>query len=595
MGPTHLVESSNVSLPMWRRALAVGVAEPDFAALLSSCEVQAVPACAEALQAVEKGLDECRPISLILADGNSPSGHYPGELLQLLWKLDPALQAIVIADDADDAKWENLVSLAADRCVLVRHNCHPSQFRQVAGALICKSQSERRLRRTSEELLALNGRRSIEIAAANADLINLNRKLESAKDAAESASRAKSAFLATMSHEIRTPMTAIVGYADYLLEEGDVRQAPRERIEAINTIVRNGRHLVQLINDILDLSKIEANRLEVERIFCKPLAIVNDVVSLMRGRAEEKKLTLRSYTDGPVPEVIQSDPTRLRQILVNVVGNAIKFTEQGSVTVVVRHVVDNSISSIQLEVVDTGIGLTRDQLDRLFQPFSQADMSMTRRFGGSGLGLCISQRFAEMLGGKIEVQSKPGKGTTFNISVATGNVESAMVVNTNDLKKSSEEDPYAVAEARRLNMQIAAKILVAEDGIDNQRLIAHLLRKAGADVMVVDNGALACEAIDAAAQGGEQFDIVLMDMQMPVLDGYAATRRLRSSGYELPIIALTAFAMTGDREKCVQAGCTDYLTKPLDRTVFLPLVAKYVETPKTRGVEAKSPMTDERR
>ena len=595
MGPTHFVESSNVCMPIWRRALAVGVAEPDIAPLLSTCEVQTVSVFAEALRAVEAGLDECRPISLILIDCSSPAGNDPAELLQLLWKLDPALQAIVFADDGHAAKQENLLTLAADRCVLVRHQCDPSQFRQIAGVLICKSQSERRLRRTSEELLALNGRRSIEIAAANADLINLNRKLESAKDAAESASRAKSAFLATMSHEIRTPMTAIVGYADYLLEEGDVRQAPRERIEAINTIVRNGRHLVQLINDILDLSKIEANRLEVEKIFCKPLAIVNDVVSLMRGRAEEKKLTLRSYTDGPIPEVIQSDPTRLRQILVNVVGNAIKFTDQGSVTVILRHVVENNDSSIELEVVDTGIGLTRDQLERLFQPFSQADMSMTRRFGGSGLGLCISQRFAEMLGGRIDVQSKPGKGTTFNISVATGNVESAMVATTGDLQKTADEDPYAVAEARRLNLQIKGKILVAEDGIDNQRLIAHLLRKAGAEVTVVDNGALACEAIDAATQRGDHFDIVLMDMQMPVLDGYAATRRLRSTGCELPIIALTAFAMTGDRDKCVQAGCTDYLTKPIDRTVFLPLVAKYVLSSANRGIESNSPMTDERR
>jgi signal transduction histidine kinase/ActR/RegA family two-component response regulator len=579
-----VAESSSDRAVLLPRVLAVSVAERDVSALLPICDVQFIPTWSGAAPAMEQAAAEGRPFSLMVMDYNSASWLAIWDLLQPLWRMDPALQTLFFANSFDPVHQDQMT----DRCIVISSPSDPIELRQIAGILIRKSATERQLQQTAAELADLKGRRSIEIAAANADLISLNRKLESAKDAAETANRAKSAFLATMSHEIRTPMTAILGYADYLLEEGDIRQAPLERIEAINTIVRNGRHLVQLINDILDLSKIEANRVDVERILCKPLAIVTDVVSLMRGRADEKMLQLRTATDGPIPEVILSDPTRLRQILVNVIGNAIKFTERGSVTISARYLVENDRRFIQFEVADTGIGLTREQLERLFLPFSQADMSMTRRFGGTGLGLCISQRFAEMLGGRIEVSSELGRGTSFRISICTGDIEPTLLVTNDALREAAQEDPYAIAEARRVELQMEGRILIAEDGIDNQRLFAHLLRKSGADVTVVSNGELACEAVEAAAARHEPFDVVLMDMQMPVLDGYAATRRLRAAGCELPVIALTAFAMTGDREKCMQAGCTDYLTKPIDRTVMLPLIAQYAKQAVERRMQTPS-------
>jgi PAS domain S-box-containing protein len=404
-----------------------------------------------------------------------------------------------------------------------------------------------------------------EMLQANLEAVeSANRALEEFNELAESATRAKSEFLANMSHEIRTPMTAILGFADLLLGESDIDQAPPERIEAIRTIQRNGKYLLGLINEILDLSKIEAGKLDVERIACSPTQVLSDVVSLMRIRADAKNLPLTLACENPIPASIQSDPVRLRQVLINLVGNAIKFTETGHVSVVARLVERIGASSLlEIDVSDTGIGMTREQIARLFRPFSQADSSTTRRFGGTGLGLTISKRLAEMLGGSITVSSLPGCGSTFRVAVETGEldgvglVQSPEVITTVSATVSHRSDDPSP--------QIEGRILLAEDGPDNQRLISFLLRKAGADVTVADNGRIAAEWAMAAAALGEPFDVILMDMQMPEMDGYEATRLLRAEGYLGPIIALTAHAMEGDEEKCQAAGCDAYLTKPIDR------------------------------
>jgi len=405
-------------------------------------------------------------------------------------------------------------------------------------------------------------------------------QLEAAKQDAEAASRSKSEFLANMSHEIRTPMTAILGYSETLLEDGDITVAPRGRVEAIHTIRRNGNHLLQIINDILDISKIEAGKLKVEHIQCSPVRLVADVKSLMQVRADAKNLHLCLEYSGVIPETIESDPTRLKQILVNLTGNAIKFTETGGVRLVTRFVNTDPIGGmgpakpmLQFDVIDTGIGMTEEQTGRLFQAFAQADTSTTRKFGGTGLGLMISKRLSEMLGGTITVESKPGMGSTFRVTVVTGSMDGVKMLD--DHATATCVRPETAAETKQEADKLYCRILLAEDGPDNQRLIAFVLKKAGADVTVVEDGKLAAHVALAALEESVPFDVILMDMQMPVMDGYEATRLLRQKGYTRPIIALTAHAMAGDRQECIDAGCDDYASKPIDRKGLIATIQKW--------------------
>ena len=417
--------------------------------------------------------------------------------------------------------------------------------------------SDRALLVAHDELEQRVADRTAELSQEIAERKRIGDDLVRAKDAAESASRAKSEFLANMSHEIRTPLNAILGFAD-LLRRG-IETSEMERREYLETIHKSGGHLLSVINDILDLSKIEAGQLQIEQLRCCPERIIAEAVSVLRGRAREKNLSLEYQWSEPVPESIVTDPARLRQLLLNVIGNAIKFTEEGGVQVVAQ-IIPADTPKLVIDVIDTGVGIPQAKLAQIFEPFCQADTSVTRRFGGTGLGLTICRRLARALGGGISVQSGVGKGSIFTIAIDAGTIgrfRPPIGPDANDVPAGIAGNPQSAI----LNPQSLAgrRILVADDGDSNRRLIQVVLGRAGAEIVMAANGR---QAVEITAR--ERVDLILMDMQMPVLDGYAAAKEIRASGIETPIIALTAHAMKGDREKCLAAGCTGYVTKPID-------------------------------
>ncbi|MGB7324757.1 MAG: PAS domain S-box protein [Rubripirellula sp.] len=379
------------------------------------------------------------------------------------------------------------------------------------------------------------------------------------------ASASKSEFLANMSHEIRTPMTAILGYTDLVADMIDNSEA----VSHLNTIRRNGDFLLDIINDILDLSKIEAGKLDVSEERFSPQRLVEDVRSIMEVRASAENLVLSVEYQGKIPSVIQSDAKRLKQILINLVGNAIKFTKQGSVKIVVQ--CEPSQREMRFSIVDTGIGISQKQQAKLFLPFAQGDGNVNREFGGTGLGLAISKRLTEMLGGEIKLESTLGSGSTFVVSIATG-----------DLTHVEMIEPSAVGDSENVGsgaeeICLDCHVLIVDDRRDIRFLSRRFLTGAGATADEAEDGEVAVAIVTEAIESGVTYDLILLDMQMPKLDGYATAQTLRQLGFAGPIIALTADAMQGDMNRCIESGCNDYLSKPIDKTILLKKVKSYVK------------------
>ena len=395
-------------------------------------------------------------------------------------------------------------------------------------------------------------------------------QLVDAKKIAVSANLAKTNFLANMSHEIRTPMSAILGFTELMLNP---QQTEEQRRHCISTIRRSGQQLLSIIDEILDISKVEAGHLLVERIEVNVISLLSDLQSLLSVQTQSKKLNLDFRLQSPIPECIHSDPTRLRQIAMNVIGNAIKFTEKGNVTVTVAWEggSDPLQGKLVLLVSDTGVGIDVNAQDRLFQPFAQVDNSTTRRFGGTGLGLALSRKIAQALGGDVSIQSsEPGIGSTFRIEVATTIKKGTLWVEHLSSISLAQEHSRNIHK-KNAHLLEGVKILLVDDAPDNQTVIGLFLGSAGAHVEFADNG---LEGVNKALAGN--YNLVLMDIQMPQVDGYEATQRLREQGYKKPIIALTAHALKEERDRCLSVGCTDHFTKPIDRDKLISLVNQVV-------------------
>jgi len=443
---------------------------------------------------------------------------------------------------------------------------------------------ERRARQEAESLLEQKSR---ELYEANNELKQLTttleqrveqrtRELDEARAAAEQANHTKTQFLANISHEVRTPLNAIIGYAE-LLTETDSSSAQRQH--AARVIRTNSEHLLGIVNDVLDISKIEAGEMSVEIVTCDPWQLTSEVASAMRVKASEKNLTFEVIHRPPLPERIRTDPTRLRQVLMNLTNNAIKFTETGVVRLIVELVAPDADGHQKLafHVADSGMGIEPDKLDELFQPFRQADVSRSREHGGTGLGLSISKQLTQRLGGDLVAESKLGLGSIFTATINPGSLHDVPLIEQPMQEAGREPRPEGASAGP--SSSLSGRILLCEDGRHNRELIRLFLEQAGATVTEAENGQVGVQRFREASEQGEGFDLVLMDMQMPKVDGYEATRQMQTVDQRVPIVALTAHAMTGDRERCLSVGCCDYLSKPIKRDTLVRTLGTHLRQP----------------
>lgn len=439
----------------------------------------------------------------------------------------------------------------------------------ICGTALENAEGFRNLRRLNENLENIVTERTAVVEARSAELQETARSLQqtqielaAARDKAEIANQAKTDFLAQMSHEIRTPIGAVLGFTELLLN-GEHPLHPQQ-LQHLRRVQSNGAHLLQLLNDLLDLSKIEAGQLTIETVSCQPFTLISDILASLEARAIDKGLKLSLAITDTIPETIATDPTRLRQIITNLVGNAIKFTSAGGVDLVIGTDVDRGL--MQIEVCDSGMGIPLSAQRNVFEPFQQADETVSRNFGGTGLGLPISRRLARALGGDLTVVSAPGEGSTFTTTIATGpldDVRQLTITEAAAAKSQSVEKSVAPVDLSGI------RILVTDDVLTNREFLSHMLRAANAEIETAENGQI---AIDVWNRSGA--DLILMDMRMPVMDGYTAVELLRDLGAKVPIVALTANGLAEDEVRCRDAGCSGYLTKPVSMDALLTEVAE---------------------
>jgi len=386
-----------------------------------------------------------------------------------------------------------------------------------------------------------------------------------ARDQAVAGSQAKSRFLASMSHEIRTPLTAIMGYTELMLDD---EQLPATLKPSLQVVMDSSATLLTLINDLLDLARIEAGHLKVEQSDCSVLAVVNEVLQLLQARIEQKQLLLLTDFQFPLPALVRTDPARLRQILLNLLGNAIKFTDVGQIQLQLSAELVGQRARYRIAISDTGIGIDSAHQQHIFEPFEQGDASTARRFGGTGLGLAIARHLAILLGGDIRVHSVAGEGSTFVLEFLAERVDEQLLV--------SEFERGQLLEPSRARLRFSGHVLVAEDNPVNAKLATQLLQSAGLQVAVAGDGLIAMSMLEQARQAAAPYDLVFMDMQMPRMDGYEAVQTLRANGFSVPVIALTANAMSGDRERCLAAGCDAFASKPFQRSEIETLLRQFL-------------------
>lgn len=406
-----------------------------------------------------------------------------------------------------------------------------------------------------------------QILSTSAQREQAKEELKQAKEHAEAATAAKSEFLANMSHEIRTPMNGVIGMLDLALDE----PLSDKVSDYLNTAKSSSDALVTIINDILDISKIESGKINVEIVDCSLNSLLCDINSIMRPKIVEKGIEFEVILDCPVPKQIRTDLMRLRQCLINLIGNATKFTETGQIHVHVSTQSGGTGTEIRFDIEDTGTGIPPDKQAMIFESFSQADSSTNRKFGGTGLGLTITRKLAELIGGSISLTSEPGKGSTFSLIIPAGvDVESQSLITELEKGSTSHGKMSEIAD-----IKLSGKILVAEDDRVNQKVLLTMLEKAGLQTTIANDGK---EAVEKATS--ESFDVILMDIHMPNMNGYEATTALREKGFTIPILALTASVLKSEVDKCLEVGCDEHLYKPIDRPKLLQTLSKYLSSGK---------------